>query len=169
MLKMYNTEVTTNKTVVTEEFKKGNWINMVSPSEDEIKLVCKNVGIAEDFIRYSLDYEEQARIDFEEDDNTILFIIDIPIMENEAGSKVYSTMPIGIIFVRDDYLITVSLTKNYIIENLEKSKSIVTYKKSRFLLQIFYANAERFLTLLKRLNKESEVAESVLKNSMKNK
>lgn len=37
------------------------------------------------------------------------------------------------------------------------------------MLQIFYANAERFLTLLKRLNKESEVAESVLKNSMKNK
>ena len=169
MLKMYNTDVATNKTVVTEEFKKGNWINMVSPSEDEIKLVCKNVGMTEDFIRYALDYEEKARIDFEEDDNTILFIIDIPIMENEAGSKIYSTMPIGVIFVRDDYLITVSLTKNYIIENLEKSKSIVTYKKSRFLLQIFYANAERFLTLLKRLNKESEVAESVLKNSMKNK
>ena len=45
MLKMYNTEVTTNKTVVTEEFKKGNWINMVSPSEDEIKLVCKKQTI----------------------------------------------------------------------------------------------------------------------------
>lgn len=37
------------------------------------------------------------------------------------------------------------------------------------LLQIFYSNAQLFLTLLKRLNKETEVAESVLKNSMKNK
>ena len=169
MLKMYNTNVETNQTIETKEFIKGNWINMVSPTEDEIKHVCKNIGIEEDFIRYALDYEEKARIDVEEDDNTILFIIDIPIIETEQGNKVYSTMPIGIIFVRDDYFITVSLTKNYIIDNLEKRKNIITYKKSRLLLQIFYANAERFLMLLKRLNKETEVAESVLKNSMKNK
>ena len=169
MLKMYNTDLETNVTTETKEFKKGNWINMVSPSEDEIKKVCKNINISEDFIRYALDYEEKARIDVEEDENTILFIIDIPIIEKENGNRVYSTMPIGVIFVRDDYFITVSLTKNHIIDSLENNKNIITYKKSRLLLQIFYANAERFLTLLKRLNKETEVAESVLKNSMKNK
>ena len=169
MLKMYNTNTETNRKEETKEFLKGNWINMVSPTEEEIKIVCQNVGIAEDFIRYALDYEEKARIDIEEDDETILFIIDIPIIENEEGNKVYSTMPIGIIFVRDDYFITVSITENHIINKLEKNKNVITYKKSRLLLQIFYANAERFLTLLKRLNKETEVAESVLKNSMKNK
>lgn len=169
MLKMYNTNLETNKTIETTEFIKGNWINMVSPTEEEIKKVCENVRITENFIRYALDYEEKARIDVEEDDETILFIIDIPIIEQEEGNKVYSTMPIGIIFVRDDYFITVSITKNHIIDQLEKNKNVITYKKSRLLLQIFYANAERFLTLLKRLNKETEVAESVLKNSMKNK
>lgn len=169
MLKMYNTNMETNITTETKEFIKGNWINMVSPTEEEIKKVCKNINIKEDFIRYALDYEEKARIDVEEDDGTILFIIDIPIIENEEGNKVYSTMPIGVIFVRDDYFITVSITKNYIITELEKNKNVITYKKSRLLLQIFYANAERFLTLLKRLNKETEVAESVLKTSMKNK
>ncbi len=169
MLKMYNTDVKTNVTTETKEFIKGNWINMVSPTEEEIKKVCKSINIKEDFIRYALDYEEKARIDIEEDDNTILFIIDIPVIEKENGNKVYSTMPIGIIFVRDDYFITVSITKNHIIDNLERNRSTITYKKSRLLLQIFYANAERFLVLLKRLNKETEVAESVLKNSMKNK
>lgn len=169
MLKMYNTDIKTNKTKETDEFLKGNWINMVAPTEEEIKKVCKNVNIEEDFIRYALDYEEKARIDYEEDDNTILFIIDVPVIEVESGNKVYSTMPIGIIFVRDDYFITVSLTDNYIIQELEKKKIVITYKKSRLLLQIFYSNSERFLSLLKRLNKETEVAEGVLKNSMKNK
>ncbi len=171
MIKMYNTDIKTNETKQVNEYKKGNWINMVSPSEEEIKQVCKNINIKEDFIRYSLDYEEKARIDVEDEDNTILFIIDVPIMEKESGNRIYSTMPIGVIFVRDDYLITVSLAKNDIIESLEKEKlkNIITYKKSRMLLQIFYKNAERFLTLLKRLNKETEVAESVLKASMKNK
>lgn len=169
MLKMYNTDIKTNKTKETDEFLKGNWINMVAPTEEEIKKVCENVNIEEDFIRYALDYEEKARIDYEEDDNTILFIIDVPVIEVESGNKVYSTMPIGIIFVRDDYFITVSLTDNYIIQELEKKKNVITYKKSRLLLQIFYSNSERFLSLLKRLNKETEVAEGVLKNSMKNK
>lgn len=169
MLKMYNTDIKTNKTKETDEFLKGNWINMIAPTEEEIKKVCKNVNIEEDFIRYALDYEEKARIDYEEDDNTILFIIDVPVIEVESGNKVYSTMPIGIICVRDDYFITVSLTDNYIIQELEKKKNVITYKKSRLLLQIFYSNSERFLSLLKRLNKETEVAEGVLKNSMKNK
>lgn len=171
MFKMYSTDLETNITEETKEYKKGNWINMVSPSDDEIKTVCENIGIQEDFIRYALDSEEKARIDVEDDDNTILFIIDTPIIEIESGTKVYSTMAIGIIFVRDDYIITVSLNKNPIIEDLveKKIKYIVTYKKSRMLLQIFYSNSEMFLSLLKKLNKETEIAENVLKNSMKNK
>ena len=171
MFKMYNTDITTNITKETKEFIRGNWINMVSPSDEEIKTVCENINIQEDFIRYALDPEEKARIDIEDDDNTILFIIDVPIMEIESGAKIYSTMPIGIIFVRDDYIITVSLHKNSIIDDLEKKKlrSIITYKKSRMLLQIFYSNSEMFLNLLKKLNKETEIAENVLKNSMKNK
>ena len=171
MFKMYSTDLETNITEETKEYKKGNWINMVSPSDDEIKTVCENIGIQEDFIRYALDSEEKARIDVEDDDNTILFIIDTPIIEIESGTKVYSTMPIGIIFVRDDYIITVSLNKNPILEDLveKKIKYIVTYKKSRMLLQIFYSNSEMFLSLLKKLNKETEIAENVLKNSLKNK
>lgn len=171
MFKMYNTNIETNITEETDKFIRGNWINMVSPSDEEIKNICKNVNIKEDFIRYALDPEEKARIDIEDDDNTILFIIDTPIMEIESGAKVYSTTPIGIIFVRDDYIITVSLNKNPILEDLmkKKLKTIITYKKSRMLLQIFYSNAEMFLNLLKKLNKETEIAESVLKSSMKNK
>lgn len=171
MFKMYNTNMQTNITEETKEFIRGNWINVVSPSDEEIKTICKNINIREDFIRYALDPEEKARIDVEDDDNTILFIVDTPIIEIESGAKVYSTAPIGVIFVRDDYIITVSLNKNPILEDLEKKKikNIITYKKSRMLLQLFYSNAEMFLSLLKKLNKETEIAENVLKNSMKNK
>ena len=171
MLEMYQTDLKTNETKKTTKYEKGNWINMIAPTEEEIKTVCENVKIQEDFIRYALDSEEKARIDVEDDDNTILFIIDVPVREEEGDSTIYSTMPIGIIFVRDDYFITVSLKQNDIIQNLAKGKknNIITYKKSRFLLQILFNNASLYLTLLKKINKETEIAESVLKNSMKNK
>ena len=55
MLKMYKTDIETNVTEETKVFEKGNWINMIAPTEEEIKLVCKKLKIQEDFIRYSLD------------------------------------------------------------------------------------------------------------------
>ena len=123
MIKMYNTSVETNITEEVQEFKKGNWINMISPTEEEIQKVCEKINIKEDFIRYSLDYEEKARIDIEEDDNTTLFIIDVPILEKENNEQIYSTMPLGMIIVRDDYFITVSLKQNKVISELEKNKT----------------------------------------------
>ncbi|MCI9246227.1 MAG: magnesium transporter CorA family protein [Clostridia bacterium] len=171
MLEMYRTDLKTNETKKTTEYEKGNWINMIAPTENEIKTVCEKVQIQEDFIRYALDSEEKARIDIEDEDNTILFIIDIPIREKDGDSMIYSTMPIGIIFVRDDYFITVSLKQNSIIQDITKNKmkNVITYKKSRLLLQVLYANSSLYLTLLKKINKETEIAESVLKDSMKNK
>lgn len=170
MVNIYYTDMDSNKTKIVKEYKKGSWINMVSPSEQEIENVCENLNIKDDFIRYSLDAEEKARIDIE-DDGTMLFIVDIPIIEKENDSEIYTTMPIGMIVVRDDYFITVSLKNNTIIEELKNRihKDIVTYKKSRLIFQILYQNAATFLNLLKRINKETEIAENVLKNSMKNK
>ncbi|NLC88205.1 MAG: magnesium transporter CorA family protein [Clostridiaceae bacterium] len=169
MIKMYKTDLETNKTQETQEFEKGNWINMIAPTEEEIKKICKKLKIQEDFIRYSLDYEEKARIDIEEDDNTVLFIVDVPVIEKENNEQVYSTMPLGMIVVRDEYFITVSLKSNRVISELEKSKNIISYKKSRMILQVFYKNAELYLKQLKKINKETEVAENVLKTSLKNK
>lgn len=169
MIKILNTDMETNKTEEIQEFKKGSWISMVSPTDEEIKKVCSKLKISEDFIKYSLDYEEKARIDIDDDDKTVLFIIDVPIMEKENDEKVYSTMPLGMIVVRDDFIITVSLKQNRVISELEKSKNIITYKKSRMILQVFYKNSELYLNQLKKINKETEVAESVLKTSLKNK
>ncbi|MCI9040161.1 MAG: magnesium transporter CorA family protein [Clostridia bacterium] len=171
MVEMYQTDLKTNEMKKTTQYEKGNWINMIAPTESEIKTICEKVQIQEDFIRYALDSEEKARIDVEDEDNTILFIVDVPIREKEGDNMIYSTMPIGIIFVRDDYFITVSLKQNPIIQDITKGKmkNIITYKKSRFLLQLLYANSSLYLTLLKKINKETEIAESVLKDSMKNK
>ena len=170
MVKVYNSDIETNELKTIKELKKGSWINMVNPTDDEIKKVCKELKIEEEFIRYSLDYEEKARID-EEDDGTTLFIVDVPIIEKDKKSEIYTTMPLGMIFVRDDFFITISLKKSIVIDDFEKKrvKAFSTYKKSRFLLQIMLRNATYYLSYLKQINKETQIAESTLQNSMKNK
>ena len=169
MVKMYNTDMDTNVTSETKIFQKGNWINMINPTKDEIELICEAVNIESDFITYSLDAEEKARIDIE-DDGTILFIIDVPISEEENGNVVYSTMPVGLIFVKDEYLITVSLKENPLMTKMEQlaKKTLATYKKSQFLFQVFYENASMYLNMLKIINKKTELLEKTLKKSLKN-
>ena len=171
LLKIYNTDMETNDFQEIKEFKKGSWINLVNPSENEIKKVCESISIQEDFIRDALDYEEKARIDQEDDDNTILFVVDVPIIEKGEENEIYATMPLGMIVVRDDFFITVSLRKNKIIESFEKRKikNFQTYKKTRFIFQILYLNSSFYLNYLKQINKETEIAEYILKNSMRNK
>ena len=171
MMKIYNTDIQTGKTSEINEFKKGSWINLTNPSDEEIKNVCENLKIQEDFIRYSLDIEEKARIDQEEDDSTILFVIDVPVIEKNADSVLYTTIPLGMIVVRDDFFITVCSRKIKVIEDFEKLKikNFATYKKSRFILQIMFSNSSYFLDYLKRINKATEATEAILKDSLKNK
>ena len=168
MLSIYNTDIKTNKFEKIKEFRPGSWISLVNPSEDEIKTVCSNLKIEDEFIKYPLDYEEQARIDIEDD--MTLFVIDVPVIEETKECKSYSTMPLGLIVVRDEFFITVSLKKNRIIDSFEKGrvKGMCTYKKTRFVLQILYLNASYYLTDLKRINKEAENTVNDLKKTMKN-
>ena len=169
MVKMYNTSLETNITNEVKEFQRGNWINMINPTEEEIKNVCEKLNIEQDFIRYSLDFEEKARVDIE-DDGTVLFIIDVPIVEKENEIEVYTTMPLGIIFVRDEYLITVALKETDIIKRMEGNigRKSITYKKSQFLFQIFYENSSAFLNMLKIVNRKTEMIERTLKKNLRN-
>lgn len=171
MFRMYNTDLITNKTEEVTEYKRGNWINMIAPSDEEIQTVCENLKIQEDFIRYALDPEERARIDYEEDDGTTLILADVPIIESDEDQKEYSTIPVGFIIVRDEYFITVSLMENEVIRRMNPmiNRSVATYKKSRLVLQCLYVNSEIYLNLLKTINRETEVAEKELRQTRKNK
>ncbi len=168
MIKIYNTNIETDKLEEINEIKKGAWINLINPSDNEIKRVCSEMNIEEDFIRYPLDYEEQARIDIEDD--MTLFVIDVPIIEDIQDDRTYTTMPLGVIIVRDDYCITVSLRRNKIIDAFEKNKvkGFYTYKKTRFILQILYLNSSCYLDNLKKINKEQEATVFLLQQSMQN-
>lgn len=170
MVKIYNTNAETNAFEEITEYKKGSWINMVNPTKREVREVCKEVNINQEFINDALDFEEKARIEIDEDGITLL-IIDVPIIETKDDIEMYTTMPLGMIVVRDEFFITVSIAKNAIIQNFEKQKikSFSTYKKTRFIFQILYYNASYYLNHLGIINKESEIAESILKKSMKNK
>lgn len=170
MMKIYKTVDEQGLFRETTKLERGSWINLVNPTTQEINTICNSIGVLEDFIRYPLDQEERARIDVEDDQTLIL--IDIPVIDNNDGGIIgFSTIPLGMLVVRDDYFITICTHDTPILNEFIdcKVKNFFTFKKTRFILQILFKIATYYLTYLKQINRETDKAEHKLQKSMKNK
>ena len=145
----------------------GCWINCVAPTDDEIGGLIDRFGIEPDFFRAAMDEEESSHID-SEDDNTLV-VIDIPVVEKEGNSIVYSTMPLGLILTEKN-VITVSIRDNAVVDEFAAGqvKGVRTNLKTRFLLHIMLRVASRYLLYLKQIDKISNLLEGELRESMKN-
>ena len=168
VLKIYSTDLATNMFNKIDSYEVGSWINLVNPSESEIDEVSNALGIKKNFIMSIIDDDEKPRID--EEDGVIMLLLDVPVYENKGGMRAITTLPLGILVVRNDYIVTVSLQRYSIIDDFAKGrvKEFYTYKKSRFIIQIIYRLALLYLKMLKEIDKKIEVAESNILNATKN-
>ncbi|ACL76349.1 magnesium transporter CorA family protein [Ruminiclostridium cellulolyticum] len=157
-----------NEILRTDTFEDGVWVNLINPTEEEIVEVNSTLGVEMDFLKAALDEEERARI--ESDNGQTLIIVDVPIVEKEGNLNVYTTIPLGIILIKH-IIITVCLKEDTILNDFANNrvKSFLTQFKTRFVLQILYRNATRYLQYLKHIDKTSSRVEQEVYKSMKNK
>ena len=157
-----------NEIVRIDTFEEGSWVNLVNPTEEEINSVNSALNVEMDFLKAALDEEERARI--ESDSGQTLIIVDIPIVDKEGKMNVYTTIPLAIILIKH-IIITVCLKEDTILSDFinNKVKSFLTQFKTRFVLQILYKNATRYLQYLKHIDKTSSRIEQEVYKSMKNK
>lgn len=168
MLKIYNTDITSGEFSKITSYEIGSWINLVSPSETEIDEVVNALGIKKNFIMSIIDDDEKPRID--EEDGVKMLLLDVPVYETKNGIKAITTLPLGILVVRNDYIVTVSLQRYSIIDDFAKGrvKEFFTYKKSRFIIQMIYKLALLYLKTLREIDSRIEIAEAKILNATKN-
>ena len=156
-----------DKLVEIDSPEKGCWISMVHPDEEEVQRIAQQTGADFDMLKAPLDPEERARIDAE--DNTSLILVDIPTIEMEGKDFVYSTIPLGIL-TTENHLITVCLKDSHIMRDFAQNhvKGFFTYKKTRFILQILYRNASRYLQYLRQIDKKTNAIETELQRTLRN-
>jgi len=154
-------------TAVENLAEKGIWINLINPTEAELMKVAASAGINLDLLRAALDAEERSRIEVE--DGQLLILINVPISEGENGALFYDTIPLGMI-VGEHTFVTVCLKENPIVTEFEygKNRSLYTFKKTRFVLQMLFKTATYYLRYLQQIDKKSSEIESKLHVSMKN-
>ncbi|NLJ30036.1 MAG: magnesium transporter CorA family protein [Clostridiales bacterium] len=145
----------------------GCWINCVAPNDEEIDSLIRDFGIEPDFFRAAMDEEESSHIDNE--DNSTLVIIDVPMVEKSGKNITYTTMPLGIILTEKN-VITVSIRESAVINEFSEDvvKGVQTNLKTRFILNLMLRIASKYLQYLKQIDKISNFVEKELRKSMKN-
>ena len=150
-----------------EEFEPGSWIDLVTPTEEELEQVSRELVIPLDLLKGPLDEEEKSRIDVE--DGLTHVIVDIPVLVREEDQQGYETIPLGIL-IHPDYIITTCLRPNPILGEFEHGvvRGYATFWKTRLLLQILQRVAAFYLRYLGRIDRETDKIERELRASMKN-
>ncbi|MBR3117150.1 MAG: magnesium transporter CorA family protein [Bacilli bacterium] len=166
MIKIYKTTNIENKIKKIKRMSTDSWIDLENPTRDEINRVSERTEIDKDLINKMLDADELPRI--EVDKNATLIVLDIPVISEE---REYITHPLGIIITKSNYIITVSTKKIDILNDFKRNivNDFKTAKKTRFVIQIFIKTINKYLKILKEINKDIDEKEDVLKKSTENK
>ena len=171
MLKFYSTLGRT-KIEEIEKPEAGCWISAVAPTPEEIAYLKNEIGVLPEFIKASLDEEESAHID--KDDDQTLIVIDYPSQEesvtDDEETLVYMTLPLGVVFIKD-YIVTISLYDNMTNEEIRNGRirGLKTTQRTRFLLLMLLRVTQRYLIYLKQIDRISTRTENKLHQSMRNK
>lgn len=169
MLKIFKTSTVEKKIKKVKKITVDTWMDLTSPTNDEIDKVVEKTKVDKDLILKMLDDEELPRV--EQSGNATLVVIDTPYLEEGETSHIYKTYPLGIIITENNYVITVSPKKTTVLNDFKqnKVKDFRTAKKVRFLIQILLKTSNYYLRALKQVNKDIEKKEKVLKKSTENK
>jgi len=159
------------KLIELNEPEPGCWVHLTPPfAPDEIEEFARRFEFDQAFLTDSLDLDERAR--YERDEDIRFILINTPVKnrnletENEA---IFITVPIGIILTIE-HVITISAFDTPVMDKFldNNIRGFNPADEKRFVLQILEQNVFHFLNSLKTLNLRRNRIEKDLMNSSRN-
>lgn len=158
-----------HKTVAIERPDSGAWVNVLPPfKQEEFNELSETLDIPVDFLTDSLDIDERAR--YEEEDNVKLIVLKTPTENNSFNESdaYYITIPICIILTHNQ-IVTVNS-----FENPAMKKFFNTFqnrhpdKKNMMVLKIFEKVVQNSIEYLKEINHRRNILEQKLYDANRN-
>jgi magnesium transporter len=150
----------------TPRIERGCWVNIINPSKENLPLIAEHFKIPVDFLTASLDLDETARI--ESEDDATLFIVKVPFFDEKNIDVLYLTIPIGIILKRG-LILTVCPKEGSVLRDFIAGKVRNVSSGHRFILQIVMRATLVYLQHLKQLNNAANIIQKKLEKESRNK
>ena len=147
------------------EWTPGCWVNIETPTLDELTNLRARFGLPEDFLNDISDIDERPRV--EHNDGWECIVLRIPVRDNDMP---FITIPLGIM-IKDENIVTVCLYKNTLvsdfIEHTQKRHTAIS-SSSDFVLRLLKSSAYWYIRNLKDVKNIVADAEVDLKKSIRN-
>lgn len=171
MIRYYTREK--RKLVELAEPEPGCWVNLTPPfAPDELEDFARRLEFDPVFLTDSLDLDERAR--YERDEDIRFILINTPVRNRSTepdgeGQAIFITVPIGIILTIE-HVITISAFETPVLEKFleNKIRDFNPADEKRFVLQVLEQNVYHFLACLKNLNLRRNRIEKELMHSSRN-
>lgn len=153
MEKIYHKSIKSKNLETLQKNRKGAWINIVQPTEEDLLLYEKKYNLELGLLQDATDQFEVPRLEIE--DGYIYIFTRVP--QKEAGDIV--TVPLLIVFTGEN-IFTISAKKLVVVEHFLKSEDFYTTQKIKFLIQLFFSihdEYSKFLTIIRRNIKGNKV------------
>lgn len=168
MIKVYKRNLRTKTLYETKDIKSNCWINVIAPTDEDVKLLSKKLKVKEDVFKKSLDEQERSRID--EHELYDVFIINIPYLKNYKKYNVSYTIPLVIFYFKNNCVLTLCLKDSPLFKNIidDVYKEKLSDFLEQFVFKIMLKSTYLYINDLKFLNKEIDRVEALLSSSTSN-
>ncbi len=170
MIRYYTREK--RRLVELPEPEPGCWVNLTPPfAPDELEEFARRFEFDPVFLTDSLDLDERAR--YERDEDIRFILVNTPLLnrseESSENEAIFITVPIGIILTIE-HVITVSAFETPVLDRFldNKVRNFNPTDEKSFVLQILEQNVYYFLSCLKTLNLRRNRIEKELMHSSRN-
>lgn len=158
-----------HQTIEVETPEKGTWVNLLPPlKQQEFAHLSEELDIPLDFLTDSLDIDERAR--FDEEENVKLIVIKTPTENNSFNDSdaYYITIPICIILTHNQIVTVNSFENGAIKKFLNTFQNRHPDKKNMMVLKIFEKITQTYMEYLKEINQRRNIMEQKLYDSNRN-
>jgi len=151
----------------SSQIREGCWINLVSPSEEELQRIRDELGVMDEFLRYPLDQEETSRV--ESEDDQLLIIVKIPDPQHKENIIRFETIPLGIILTRG-CIITLCSHETPVLTDITATRGALRlmHDQIHFIFTIFLRVANAYLRQLRLIDRLTDEYEEELQRSLRN-
>ena len=150
---------------ISNEWTPGCWVNIETPTPDELTNLKAKFGLPEDFLNALYDIDERPRV--EHNDGWDCIVLRIPVRDNDMP---FVTIPLGVM-IKDEYIVTVCLYRNTLISNFiehaQKRHTIIN-SSSDFILRLLKSSAYWYIRYLRDVKNIVADAEGDLMKSIRN-
>ncbi len=158
-----------HQTIEVDRPENGTWVNLLPPlRQQEFAQLSEELDIPLDYLTDSLDIDERAR--FDEEENVKLIVIKTPTENNSFNESdaYYITIPICIILTHNQIVTVNSFENGAIKKFLNTFQNRHPDKKNLMVLKIFEKITQTYMEYLKEINQRRNIMEQKLYASNRN-